>query len=117
MSAWAWKQKCCPAHRLRSRFKTNYRANHTNVLLLLYVNHIQMKLIGAQLDCQIHLCFIDDVITFNPTLEQHLIDSRKTITKIQQTPFSLPITKCQHLQRTSNYSHLGQLVVTIIAKA
>jgi hypothetical protein len=54
------------------------------------------------------LVYLDDVIIFSDTFEQHLKDLREVFELIREAKLTLKFKKCQFLQRSVNY--LGHVI-------
>jgi hypothetical protein len=69
------------------------------------------RLIEEVLQDTLHQCsegYIDDIIVFSPSIEQHLIDLRKVLERLREYGLSMKMVKCRFLASLAHY--LGHLV-------
>ena len=67
-----------------------------------------MDIVLAGLKWQCCLVYIDDVVIFSPTFEQHIKDLEKVFQALQSANLTLKISKCQFCRREMRY--LGHLI-------
>ncbi|CAM4822352.1 unnamed protein product [Rotaria magnacalcarata] len=67
-----------------------------------------MDIVLAGLKWQCCLVYIDDVVIFSPTFEQHIIDLGKVFQALQSTNLTLKASKCQFCRREMRY--LGHII-------
>ncbi|CAF4673584.1 unnamed protein product, partial [Rotaria socialis] len=67
-----------------------------------------MDIVLAGLKWQCCLVYIDDVVIFSPTFEQHIIDLEKVFQALQSANLTLKASKCQFCRREMRY--LGHII-------
>ncbi|CAF4231076.1 unnamed protein product [Rotaria sp. Silwood2] len=67
-----------------------------------------MDMVLAGLKWQCCLVYIDDVVIFSPTFEQHLIDLEKVFEALKSANLTLKTSKCQFCRREMRY--LGHII-------
>ncbi|CAF2035716.1 unnamed protein product [Rotaria magnacalcarata] len=67
-----------------------------------------MDIVLAGLKWQCFLVYIDDVVIFSPTFEQHIIDLEKVFQALQSANLILKAAKCQFCRRDLRY--LGHII-------
>jgi hypothetical protein len=67
-----------------------------------------MDIVLAGLKWQCCLVYIDDVVIYSPTCEQHLIDLERVFQALRMANLTLKISKCQFCRREMRY--LGHLI-------
>ncbi|CAF0913458.1 unnamed protein product [Didymodactylos carnosus] len=67
-----------------------------------------MDIVLAGFKWQCCLVYIDDIVIFSPTFDQHLIDLNNVLHKIREAELTLKTSKCQFCRRELKY--LGHLV-------
>jgi transposase InsO family protein len=67
-----------------------------------------MDIVLAGLKWQCCLVYIDDVVIYSPTFEQHLIDLRNVFQALQSANLTLKASKCQFCRREMRY--LGHVI-------
>ncbi|CAF5204104.1 unnamed protein product, partial [Rotaria magnacalcarata] len=67
-----------------------------------------MDIVLAGLKWQCCLVYIDDVVIFSPTFEQHIVDLEKVFQALQSANLTLKASKCQFCRREMRY--LGHII-------
>ncbi|CAF4595292.1 unnamed protein product, partial [Rotaria magnacalcarata] len=67
-----------------------------------------MDIVLAGLKWQCCLVYIDDVVIFSPTFEQHMTDLERVFQALQSANLTLKASKCQFCRREMRY--LGHII-------
>lgn len=113
MATGYWQVELAPEDREKTAFSTGKGLHHFRVMAMGLKNasgtfQKLMELILAGLDTKSCLVYLDDVILFNRTEEEHLITLQEVLKRIQAAGLKLKAQKCRFARREVTF--LGHLV-------
>ena len=113
MATGYWQVELAPEDREKTAFSTGKGLHHFKVMAMGLKNasgtfQKLMELILAGLDTKSCLVYLDDVILFNKTEEEHLDTLREVLERIQAAGLKLKTQKCRFARREVTF--LGHLI-------